>query len=127
MLRWIAIVCYAAMILVVASIPGTTEPLKSPSLIQGIPPLVQNLLHAPLYFGLAACLLWGLETVTTCRKTQFALTLVVTFCFSVIDETFQYFIPGRTSSCLDLLIDLTGASLAIYFYHRFIDKATQEQ
>jgi hypothetical protein len=49
------------------------------------------------------------------RKTSFQLFLAVTLCLSIsfLIEIAQYFLPGRTSSLIDLLFNISGAFVGI--------------
>jgi VanZ family protein len=49
-----------------------------------------------------------------CKHPVFALTLCVSF--AVIDESLQNFMPGRTGSVADVIIDSSGAVFASFAY-----------
>ena len=42
--------------------------------------------------------------------------LVLCALFAVIDESLQNFIPGRTGSLADVIVDISGAVLAYFSY-----------
>ena len=53
------------------------------------------------------------------RATHFNLvrSFLLTMAYAASDEYHQSFVPGRTSSLIDLVIDLGGASIASYRCH----------
>ncbi len=111
-LRLIAPLAYMAGILMLSSIeqsavPDADEPLRRLS------PLVQNLLHIPLYAILAGIGYWALAGYTSEKRYKAGLTLLMFLAFSIIDETYQATVPGRTSSLLDVALDATGGILAL--------------
>ena len=71
-----------------------------------------NLLHVPLYWGLALCWHVALENASmpTSRRMLFVIALAAAF--GVLDELHQTLVPGRTASWVDLLSDTFGALLA---------------
>lgn len=76
-----------------------------------------NLFHIPLYAGLACCVLQavsGAQGLAGVAPMRGILTLVVSAALAALDEWHQSFVPGRTASFGDLLLDLAGvASLLI--------------
>lgn len=111
-LRMIAPLAYMAGILMLSSIeqsavPDVDEPLDRLS------PLVQNLLHIPLYAILAGIGYWALAGYTGERRYRAGLTLLMVLAFSIIDESYQTTVPGRTGSLLDVTLNVTGCLLAL--------------
>jgi VanZ family protein len=87
----------------------------SPDFLMELDPKIQNLLHIPLYGFL--CLMWlhsfkisGLSL----RKNIF-FSLSITSFYGVFDEIHQSFVPGRYGGLTDVLLDITGAFLAVIF------------
>lgn len=64
--------------------------------------------HLLAYGTLALLYLWGLGSP---RQRGVALLLVLLWAIS--DEWHQSFTPGRTATPRDVLIDITGAALAL--------------
>lgn len=102
-------------IYLLSSIPGNAtnpESLLEQSLIW-ITPNLQNLLHIPLFFGLAAAWTYGL---TKYIRNEFLL-LVTAFFLSVlygfVDELHQMQVPGRYGSISDIGLDALGAALIL--------------
>ena len=89
-----------------SSLPGVGQ--------DGGAPLVAfdaNILHIPLYAGLAFCFL---QAVTGGHGRHggswgtLALTLLGSGVYAALDEWHQYFVPGRSPSLGDFLLDLVG-------------------
>jgi len=55
---------------------------------------------------------WG------CFWRSFTPTLLCSLLFAISDEYHQYFIPGRTATPVDVLIDGLGIFLACWFLNR---------
>ena len=49
-------------------------------------------------------------------------SLIFCFIYALSDEFHQLFVPGRSGSLIDVLIDLCGASIGIFLYHQLIQK-----
>lgn len=50
------------------------------------------------------------------KKEHIANALLICIAYAIIDETHQYFIPGRGPELNDVLIDTAGASTGILLY-----------
>jgi VanZ family protein len=48
------------------------------------------------------------------------LALLLCAAFAVIDESFQNFMPGRTGSLADVIVDVSGATLAYVVYRAIL-------
>jgi hypothetical protein len=94
---------YAAAIFFVSSVPS--------SRIHGSSYLL-NLLHAPLFGGLAilvgGTLLSRAVPSIPCRALALAWGLTVAY--AALDEVHQYFVPGRHASLADVSTDALGAA-----------------
>jgi len=75
-----------------------------------IAPLVQNGAHAVAYAVLAAAWLWALAPSSWGAPVWAFLVCVG---YGVVDELHQAFVPGRTSSVLDVLTNAAGAAIAL--------------
>ena len=76
--------------------------------------LVMNLGHAPLFAGLAFCVVKSLRTAGE-SWARYALALAVSTACAALDEWHQSFVPGRHSSIGDLLLDLAGIGVMLLF------------
>lgn len=99
-----------------SSIPGNQmdpENIWEKSLLL-ITPGLQNLLHIPLFFGLA--LTWMYALSHTKKKPNFkrVAAFIVTVLYSLIDEAHQFYTPGRYASLSDILLNSIGAALIFF-------------
>jgi VanZ family protein len=62
---------------------------------------------------------WPLRNVTF-------LAIVFAFLYAVSDEWHQYFIPGRTAMLADVIIDTTGATIAMLAFHLYESRRSQQ-
>tara|TARA_R110002110_G_scaffold414983_1_gene647346 strand:- start:32307 stop:32717 length:411 start_codon:yes stop_codon:yes gene_type:complete len=109
--------CYMLGILGVSSIPGVA-PIDAPhtyQLLAWVPPAIQNLLHIPVYAGLAVLWCWYLSSRAS-ELWAWVLSFVVTALFGALDEYYQYHIPGRYASLTDVLFNVLGAGLGVWFF-----------
>ncbi len=76
---------------------------------------IRKLAHMTEYFFLAAFISLPLYVY---RLRGFRLVLFAAFlctCFALLDEYHQSFVPGRTASLIDVVIDSCGSLAGIYF------------
>jgi VanZ family protein len=83
--------------------------------IERIHSLIRKFGHFSEYFVFARLLMRALRNETGAPRTlrQHVLTLLITFLYATSDELHQAFVPSRTASALDVLIDSTGGICAI--------------
>ena len=110
---WLPIVAYAGALLALSSRPANQLP---PVLFPG----ADKLVHMALY-----SLLGGLAARAAVRarleRRSAAVLLVACIAFGLFDEWYQHFIPGRSSSLLDVAADAIGACAGFFLvlrYHR---------
>ena len=70
-------------------------------------------LHIPIYFILAYLLLRIFKAVE--HRYAFQVAILLAVLVGVADELYQGFVPGRTTSITDLLLDALGSSLVLLF------------
>jgi VanZ family protein len=70
--------------------------------------LVSNLLHVPLFAGLAFCLLKTLSGGQEIPLRLCGVVFLVAAGYAALDEWHQSFVPGRFASVGDFLLDITG-------------------
>ena len=78
--------------------------------------IVLKLLHPPLFAGLAACLLLSLTQGQWSRPGSWRLYGVIGLVvggYAASDEWHQSFVPGRSASVGDFLLDCAGIALAL--------------
>lgn len=120
-LVWLAPALYMLFVIGLSSIPGTAADGAGRPPLWWLPSLIANLLHVPLYAGLALvwCVTLGLATGLPVRRV--ALTaLALTAAFAVVDELYQHLTPGRSPSIDDVAVNAIGAALgvAVFLYGR---------
>lgn len=76
-----------------------------------------NLFHAPLFFGLGACVALALVERDDAAGPRLGgrralLAVALTLGYAIVDETHQRFVSGRSSDPFDLLTDGAGAAAA---------------
>ena len=69
--------------------------------------LLMNLGHAPIFAGLAFCVVKALRRVGE-SWARYALAFAVCGVCAALDEWHQSFVPGRTASISDFILDLAG-------------------
>jgi hypothetical protein len=82
----------------------------------GIDGVDTNLLHIPLYAGLAFCLLKALSETLPRPMLPWRLSgfiFVVAAAYAALDEWHQSFVPGRDASSGDFFLDLAGIGLML--------------
>lgn len=85
------------------------------------PPVFWNLLHVPLFAGLASCLLFSVSNGEWQRRIPgwlYAAIALVAATYAVFDEWRQVSVPGRYASWEDVLLNLTGIA-GLLLLHRF--------
>jgi hypothetical protein len=108
-----------ALIYLLSSIPGTPEAIPERyGALLWIPPNIQNLLHIPLYGGLAWLWCWA-GGAWTDRKAYLILTSVtIASLFGVLDEWHQLGVPGRYFSFTDIALNIIGVLLGVEIFRR---------
>lgn len=104
-LRWGAVIAWMALIFALSA------QSKLPELIPGLPALEEIGGHLSEYAILALLLWWALRGTGT--RYPATWSLVSAALYGITDEVHQSFVPGRTMSVSDLLVDLIGAALAL--------------
>ncbi len=100
---------YMAGIFLLSSIPddGTPETMAE-RLLRWATPELQNLLHVPLFGGLAAAWYWALHPNIRNRSVTLILVFLVTATYAFLDEWHQLHVPGRFGSLTDIALNLAG-------------------
>lgn len=93
-------------------------PTISPLTLARIEALVRKAGHVGEYALLAALLFRALVCTLLAGRIALVSVLVLSLCalYAASDEFHQSFVPSRTASARDVLIDLCGATLAIALY-----------
>jgi len=120
LLQLVLTVSYTAGIYWLSSIAGKIDP-ESP-LLSGViawtPPVLQNLLHIPL-FGILAWLWYNtLNAWNIHHGPALTASFMLAAGFGVFDEWHQLHVPGRYASFTDIALNCTGVLLALWWVHR---------
>ncbi|MBQ2657488.1 MAG: VanZ family protein [Erysipelotrichaceae bacterium] len=81
---------------------------------------VRKAAHVFEYFVLG--ILASMNSREFLNNRVFSVSLIFCFIYALSDELHQLFVPGRSGSLTDALIDLCGAFIGIFLYHQFIQK-----
>jgi len=113
-LRVVVPLAYIAAIFALSSIPDTATPETGlERVLHWASPELQNLLHIPLFGGLAWCWHWGLRSWVKQERWRFGAALAVTLIYAVLDEIHQLGVPGRFGSLTDVALNAVGAVLVL--------------
>ena len=94
-------VAYLAGIFSLSALPGLSSGWRH-SFVETL----MNLGHAPLFAGLAFCMVKSLSGMH--EWSRYAFTAAVSGICAALDEWHQSFVPGRHVSIADFLLDLAG-------------------
>lgn len=100
---------YMLGIWMLSSMPGGSLHVTGLTWLES--PTIQNLLHIPLFAGLAH--LWAMSLQKLDHSRPWVWATVVTVGYGVIDEWHQAVVPGRYASMIDVVLDSAGAGLAV--------------
>ena len=107
---------YAVGIIAVSSIPGNYLPSQEVFSWDKVFHFVEYFIFTVL---IASAYIYSPERRR--RMQWIAYTLKVGIIFPLSDECYQSFIPGRTSSWLDVIADLSGVTIALFSLAYFYD------
>lgn len=111
-MRWAVAIGYAAVIMIVSSIPSEEFPV-------GMPFNLDKVAHAVEY---------GILAFFVCRAARApgppVLVLIALSCagYGILDELHQSLIPGRFPSVWDAAADAAGSALAVFLWHHKTNK-----
>jgi VanZ family protein len=101
---WVPVAAWAALIFVLSSMPSLSTGLGTWDLV------VRKAAHLTEYAILGALLVRALDRPAAAAALAIA--------YAATDELHQHFVPGRTGSVVDVLIDSVGVVVGIVLYHR---------
>lgn len=120
MLHWLPVIAYAALIFYISSLPTLIIPGTEPLLYFDPEKLVLHFLeYMPLGFLLARAVSM---TPKLSSFNPWSLALVIGVFYGFTDEIHQYFVPGRTSSIIDVLADSIGIAAGSYLWIKTLKK-----
>lgn len=106
-MRYLLVVLWAALILILTSLPASTVPETSPF------PHFDKLVHGSLYAVLAVLAVRADGGRSSSRVPAILLGVA---CFAAIDEWHQRFVPGRQPSWADWSADVLGATIGAILF-----------
>lgn len=135
-IRWIQAAAWMLLIFSVSTDLGSTEhssrfigpflrwfnPAISDETIGHVQLFVRKCAHVVEY-AILAILVWRALAASLspvkCYRRDFLLTMVIGFLYAVSDEVHQAFVPSRTGSPWDVLIDTFGLMLGLFAVRLF--------
>jgi len=78
--------------------------------------ILHNFAHIPAYLVLTF-LLWK-----SFLKNKLLICVIAAFLYGLLNECFQMFVPYRTASLMDLILNGIGIMLAVIIIERFFSK-----
>jgi VanZ family protein len=112
---------YAILILVLSSIPRSEMP--DISILQA-----DKFLHFLEYAVLGVLIFRSVAELYGPKYTKsiFWVSFLFVIVFACFDEIYQSYVPGRESDILDILLDIAGATVILYFLWRRRNKTAQK-
>jgi VanZ family protein len=107
---------YIVLIYGLSSIPGS--PPAPHDWHHRVVGMVFNAMHIPLYAGLTWLWRWSFSALITNRRFVNILAFSLTIGCGIFDEWHQSFTPFRDSSFTDIILDATGAILALWLFSK---------
>ena len=91
-------------------------PRAAPETLEALHAVIRKLAHFAEYFVFGLLVLRGVRGERKGWKLSWALaTVAIAACYAALDEVHQAFVPERTASPFDSLLDSTGAVAAQLF------------
>ena len=107
----IAALVYVAALTVVSLLPSGRNTLGGWD--SQLTPTIQNALHVPAYAGLMVLVYLGFQSPRRTGLARLFLTAAACGVFGAALEIAQWFVPGRTPSAIDVLLNLAGVALGV--------------
>ncbi len=107
---------YMGVIFLLSSIAGDGAAKTVDPFTQAIKAVIYNGAHIPLFALLAWLWCWSLAGWNISLNKRLILAFCLTAVYAVSDEWHQSFTPGRDASFMDIMLDMLGAYIAVYFY-----------
>lgn len=108
---------YMIFIFILSSIPGD-DSTRFSKFFEQINPGVQNLLHIPLFAGLAALWFFCLLNYNIVWKKVLFHSFIISWGYSLLDEFHQYFVPGRYPGFIDIILNTIGVIIMLSIFFR---------
>lgn len=110
-----------------AAIVACSWTLSSMPTIEQMPQFwnADKLVHTICYGGLAFWMAFGADGTPRDKKWRWAIPMLITAAYGMVDEAHQSFTPGRDCSLLDWAADVCGACLGSWAYGLVADFVTK--
>ena len=107
----VAAVLYVVALTVVSVLPSGRDTLGGWD--SHLTPTIQNALHVPAYTGLLVLVCLAFKSPSGASLTRLFVIALVCGGFGAVLEILQLFVPGRTGSVIDILLNLMGIALGV--------------
>jgi len=81
-----------------------------------VTPRIQNFLHIPVYGLLALLWIFTLRAYGSSERRSALLAILLSAAYGGIMEFWQFWIPGRFASTMDMVLNVTGILLFTWVY-----------
>jgi VanZ family protein len=81
-----------------------------------------SLLHIPLYGILTALLIFSFVPFKFNSRNHLFVAALFALIVAIADEIHQAYVPGRDASLTDVLLDMAGIGIVIFFTLNFLEK-----
>ena len=105
-------ILYMVLISLLSSIPDNDSTVVS-SFLQMLDPTLQNMLHIPLFGGLALLWVLSLHNWPLAEKSVLYAGFIISSIYSLVDEAHQFLVPGRYPGLIDIILNNIGVTLAV--------------
>ena len=113
--KLLLLLLYMSLVMMGSLIPMDRQ-ISGLRLIIAMKPVLQNLLHIPMFAVLSILLLQVLSGYDMTPLKRAAVLLGVAISFGVVNEMIQVIIPGRYAGMLDMVLNLIGIFSGILLY-----------
>lgn len=110
--RWVLVLGYMGILYVLSALPGSATGPDTPLMR-----LISNALHFPLFAGLGGVCMLALHGY---GRWDALAALGLTASYALFDEWHQSWVPGRSGSLEDVLLDLLGGGIGVLGMQRFL-------
>lgn len=107
---------YMSVIFFLSQIPSGTDNKLDLDRFQWLSEDLGNLLHVPLYAGLAYLWIKFFQAQQVSERKMRVWVGVLSLAYAISDEAHQFFVPGRFASFSDLILDAIGILLMLKAY-----------
>ncbi|UCD18589.1 MAG: VanZ family protein [Candidatus Zixiibacteriota bacterium] len=101
---------YAVLIIILSSLPSLNPPQVNIAGIDKVAHFLEYAILAVLVFRSFSHISPRLQI-----RLTFVLSLLFVFVFAALDEFYQSYIPGRQSDVYDMLFDVLGSSIILFY------------